>query len=178
MILPENNHFSNIVLIGMAGAGKSTVGSGLAEALCWNFIDTDDLIAETAGHGLQEMLDSCGRHHFQALEERILLGLDPAETVIATGGSAVYSRKGMEHLQEIALVIWLDVPLPELEVRVKNFCSRGLVNPDGTSFAALYQQRVALYHRYARLHIRCLDREPVEIVSEIMTRGRQVGLLF
>jgi len=176
MILPENTHFSNIVLIGMAGAGKSTIGSRLAAALCWDFIDTDDLIAEAAGSGLQEMLDSHGWHYFQDLEERILLSLDPSKTVIATGGSAVYSRAGMEHLRTIALVIWLDVPLPELEIRVKNLHSRGLVNPDGTSFSRLYQQRHGLYQSSAHLRIDCMDKGPPQIVSEIIAQGRRRGI--
>jgi len=171
MISPENSHFTNIALIGMAGAGKSTVGHLLADRLGFRFIDTDDMIAESAGTGLQNVLDNYGQQQFQVLEEQVLLSIDAVRSVIATGGSAVYSRTGMEHLQTIALVVWLDVPLPELEARVNNLDSRGLVNPDGTSFARLYRQRFELYRQYAHLRIPCLDKSPSQVVREIIEQG-------
>ena len=177
MILPENTHFQNIALIGMAGAGKSTVGLLLADSLSYRFIDTDDLIEVSAGMSLQRVLDNYGRQRFQVMEERVLLSIDTDHCVIATGGSAVYCRVGMEHLQAIALVVWLDVPLPELEVRVNNLHSRGLINPDGTSFARLYQQRFDLYRRYAHLRIHCRDKGVPQIVSEIIAHGQQRDFL-
>jgi len=175
MILPENTHFANIALIGMAGAGKSTVGLRLADRLDYRCLDTDDLIAASAGIRLQRILDKYGRQRFQVLEERILLSIAGERTVIATGGSAVYARAGMEHLQAIALVVWLDVPLPDLELRVNNLQSRGLVNPDDISFARLYQQRFALYRRYAHLRIHCRDKGVAQIVNEIIAQGGQGG---
>ena len=178
MILPENNHFQDIALIGMAGAGKSTVGLLLADSLDYDFIDTDDLIAAAAGTSLQHVLDRHGRQHFQMLEEEILLSIAVDHSVIATGGSAVYSRAGMKHLQAIALVVWLDVPLPVLEMRVNNLQSRGLVNPDGTSFSRLYQQRFNLYQRYAHIRIQCRDKGVPQIVSEITAQVKKRGRGF
>ena len=171
MISPENSHFINIGLIGMAGAGKSTVGHLLADRLDFRFIDTDDIIAESAGADLQNVLDNYGRQQFQVLEEQVLLSIDAVRTVIATGGSAVYSRAGMEHLRALALIVWLDVPLPELEARVNNLDSRGLDNPDRTSFARLYRQRLELYRQYAHLRIPCLDKSPSQVVQEIIEQG-------
>ncbi len=168
MILSENNHLFNIVLIGMAGAGKSTVGPLLAELLQHQFIDTDDLIADSRAASLQQVLDTLGRKRFQALEEQILSALNLDRHIIATGGSAVYSRAGMKHLQEIGLLIWLDVDLPELEDRVDNLDSRGLVNPDGIGFAELYHQRLGLYRQYADVRIDCTGKGPREIAREIV----------
>ena len=168
MILPENTDFLNIVLIGMAGAGKSTVGPLLSDRLQFHFIDTDDLIADSRATSLQQVLDSLGQQQFRALEEQTLLAINLRNHVIATGGSAVYSRPGMTHLQDIGLVVWLDVALPELEARVNNLDSRGLVNPDGTSFAELYRSRQALYRQYAALRIDCTGKDPQQIVDEIV----------
>ena len=173
MILPENKHLLNIALIGMAGAGKSTVGPLLAEYLQFRFVDTDDLIADSRSTSLQQVLDTLGQEQFQALEEQTLLALNLKSHVIATGGSAVYSRPGMKHLQEIATVVWLDVELPELEARVDNLDSRGLVNPDGTGFAELYRQRFELYRQYADVRIDCTGKGPKEIALEIFDQIEQ-----
>jgi len=170
MILPENNHFLNIILIGMAGAGKSTVGPLLADRLQYDFVDTDDLIADSRAATLQQVLDSLGQHRFRALEEQTLVAINLHKHVIATGGSAVYSRPGMTHLQDIGLVVWLDVALPELEARVNNLNSRGLVNPDGSSFAELYRQRLDLYRKYADLRIDCTGKGVQEIVKEMVEK--------
>lgn len=172
MILPENNHFFNIVLIGMAGAGKSTVGPLLAAGLQYRFVDTDDLIADSRAASLQQVLDSLGQQQFRALEEQTLVAINLRNHVIATGGSAVYSRPGMAHLQDIALVVWLDVALPELEARVNNLESRGLVNSDGGSFAELYRQRFDLYRKYADLRIDCTAKGPQEIADEMVEEVR------
>lgn len=173
MILPEINHLFNIALIGMAGAGKSTVGLLLAEYLQFHFVDTDDLIADSRATSLQQVLDTLGQEQFQALEEQTLLALNMCSHVVATGGSAVYSRPGMKHLQEIATVVWLDVELPELESRVDNLDSRGLVNPNGTGFAELYRQRLDLYREYADVRIDCTSKGPKEIAREIFDQIEQ-----
>jgi len=172
MILPENSHFFNIVLIGMAGAGKSTVGPLLAERLKYQFVDTDDLIVDSRAVSLQQLLDSLGMERFRALEEEILVAINVKAHVIATGGSAVYSRLGMTHLHDIGLIVWLDVSLPELEARVRNLTSRGLVNPDGGSFAQLYQQRFDLYRKYADLRIDCTGKGVLRIAEEIVEKSR------
>ena len=170
MVLSENNYLLNIALIGMAGAGKSTIGPLLAEQLQYYFVDTDDLIANSRATSLQQLLDTLGQKQFQALEEQTLLAINLRSHVIATGGSAVYSRPGMKHLQEIALVVWLDVALPDLEARVDNLDSRGLVNPNGIGFAELCRQRLDLYREYADLRIDCTGKEVKEIAREIVEK--------
>ena len=157
----------------MAGAGKSTVGPLLAQALQISFVDTDDLIAASRKASLQQVLDSLGQAEFQALEEEVLLSINLRDHVIATGGSVIYSRAGMEHLRQIAAIIWLDVELAVLEKRVNNLDSRGLVNPDGMSFAELYQQRQGLYRQFADLRINCTGHTPREIVEKIAGQFRE-----
>ena len=164
----EITNFINIILIGMAGAGKSTVGPLLAEKLGYSFTDTDDIISKRYNAPLQYLLDLHGIEGFRAIEEKTILKLNPYHTVVATGGSAVYSQPSMLHLKNIGHVIWLDVPLHELEQRVHNQNSRGLINPKGGSFAELYNQRQPLYQQYATSRIDCSSKSPQEIVQHIM----------
>lgn len=170
MILPENTLFLNFVLIGMAGAGKSTVGPLLAKRINYDYVDTDDLIAASHASRLQQVLDTLGAEQFQAEEEKTLLDINLRNHVIATGGSAVYSRPGMEHLRQIGMVVWLDVDLELLEYRVNNPHSRGLINPDGMSFAELYYQRLALYNEFAHMRIKCAKDTPEDIVEKIVLK--------
>ncbi len=163
----KNTNLINIILIGMAGAGKSTVGPLLAEKLGFTFIDTDDLIVQSSQASLQQLLESCGMDAFQAIEEHTLVSVAGQHLVIATGGSAIYSTKGMLHLQQTGTVIWLDVPLEELEQRVNNVNSRGLINPTATSFADLFTQRLPLYRHFAAIRIDCARKTPNEIATLI-----------
>ncbi|WP_267927564.1 shikimate kinase [Desulfolithobacter dissulfuricans] len=161
---------SNIILIGMAGAGKSTVGRLLADRTGRPYIDTDDLISAAGNGTLQDILDRDGLASFQALEERVLLNLSCLNHVIATGGSVIYSRKGMAHLKKIGWIVFLDVDLDELEKRVRNQHSRGLINPSGIGFDALYRERLPLYNTYCDLRIRATDLSPEEICEIIVDR--------
>ncbi len=170
MFTSEKNHFPNFILIGMAGAGKSTIGALLSQRLHCSFIDTDDLIARSGNGELQQLLDTLGSERFRILEEKVLLSVTLRNHVIATGGSAIYSQRGMAHLRQNGLIIWLDATLEELESRVTNLDSRGLVNPENIGFAELYHQRVDLYRTYAALRIDCSSRLPLEIVEDIVCR--------
>lgn len=140
---------TNIVLIGMPGAGKSTVGVVLAKRLGMDFVDTDVLIQVRCGRRLQEIIDGEGLAAFRRIEERVLLELDVNRSVVATGGSVVYSTAGMRHLKESGLLFFLDVPLEKLTERVRNMDSRGIVIDPGEDFAGLYRRRIALYRRWA-----------------------------
>ncbi|MCF6186351.1 MAG: shikimate kinase [Desulfobulbaceae bacterium] len=147
------NTFSNIILIGMAGAGKSTVGAVLASLAKKQFIDTDDLISEQTGMVLQDFLNSVGQKTFQHQEEQTLLSITLHDHVIATGGSAVYSSAGMRHLQKLGPIVLLEVDLETLEQRVDNKNSRGIVNPGKGSFRDLFYSRQPLYRRWADIRI-------------------------
>lgn len=162
---------TNLVLIGMAGAGKSTVGPLLARILSYGFVDVDDLIAADQQQSLQALVDRHGALWFRELEEKILLGLELQRHVIATGGSAIYGEAGMRHLQENGLVVFLDVPLTVLEARVGDMATRGLAREEGQSFAQLFAERQPLYRKYADIRIECAGMSLAEICDAILKAG-------
>ena len=154
---------SNIVLIGMPGAGKSTVGVILAKQTSRDFVDTDLLIQTSERRPLQKILDENGHIALREIEERILLSLDLDNYVIATGGSAAYSGKAMRHLKKNGVVVFLHVPFAEIVERVRDFGTRGIARAPEQSFADLFEERSVLYKKYADLTIVCegLDQEQV-----------------
>ncbi len=156
-------HPSSIVLIGMPGAGKSTVGVLLAKLTCRSFVDTDVLIQTQEGKPLQEIVDKDGHLALRAIEEQVIVGHGCMGCVIATGGSAVYSPVAMAHLKRHGTVVFLDVDLVILEERVRNLDTRGLAKRPDQSFRDLYEERTPLYRQYADITIDC-DRFTHEVV--------------
>ena len=157
----------NIVLIGMPGAGKSSIGVLLAKRLGYQFVDTDLLMQGEAHSRLQQIITHHGLTAFKALEERVVCQLAPHRTVVATGGSVVYSEPAMAHLRQLGRVVYLDLPLDELQRRVRNMDSRGLVIDPGETFANLYARRTPLYRQYAELTISCGGSTQEEIAAAI-----------
>ncbi len=143
----------NIVLIGMPGSGKSTIGVLLAKKMTYQFLDSDLLIQERAGMRLQDYIDQYGTDAFERLEDEVNASIDVENTVIATGGSAVYGEKSMMHLKEISTVVYLRVSYEELNNRIKDFATRGIVIPEGQTFLDVYNARAPLYERYADVTI-------------------------
>ena len=142
---------NNLILIGMPGAGKSTVGVILAKRLGFDFIDTDLLIQAKEKCRLQQIIDNQGLHCFQQIEEQTLLDLNTEQSVIATGGSVIYCPAGMAALAEIGHLVYLQVPLESLQQRIADMGQRGLVMASGQSFAQLYAERTPLYQSYGQL---------------------------
>jgi len=161
---------SNIVLVGMPGSGKSTVGVILAKLLSYDFIDTDVLIQSSQRRALQDIVDRDGHLALRKIEEDTLLSLDLQHHVIATGGSAVYSAAAMAHLAAIGTVVFLDVDLATLEGRVDNLATRGLVRRPGQSLADLFAEREALYKRAADITINCTGMTQEAVCSAIIAR--------
>jgi shikimate kinase len=166
---------SNIVLIGMPGSGKSTVGVILAKLSRRSFVDTDVLIQVSEGKSLQGIVDGEGHMALRAIEERVLLGLRCRDHVIATGGSSVYSPAAMEHLKRDGFVVFLETPLATLESRIRNFATRGLAKRPDQGLAELFQERHPLYASYADLVVNSESLTQEEVAVEIIDRLKVPG---
>ena len=158
---------SNITLIGMPGAGKSTSGIILAKIMALGFIDTDILIQINHQSPLQHILDGSGYMKLRQIEEEEILRLNITNQVIATGGSAVYSRAAMNHLKKISTIVFIDVDYEELCRRIDNFATRGIACARNQSFADLYWERLPLYERYADITIAAGNKTQEQIAVEI-----------
>ncbi len=157
----------NLTLIGMPGAGKSTVGIILAKALSFGFIDTDVLIQTSRQKSLQQILNESDHLTLRQVEEEEILKLDVDRHVIATGGSAVYSEKGMTHLKRISTIVFLEVDYAEIRRRIRNFDTRGIARAKGQSFRQLFEERQALYRRYAEIRVDGNRLSQEELAEEI-----------
>ncbi len=160
----------NVVLIGMPGAGKSTVGVVLAKRLGMSFIDSDLLIQEQEGKKLHEVIEEHGLDGFVEIEGRINTALAPKCAVIATGGSAVYCREAMEHFNSIATICYLQLTYEGIEHRLGDLTERGVVLRAGQTLKELYEERILLYEQYANLTVACENKNIREIVTELAKR--------
>ncbi|MDD2647368.1 MAG: shikimate kinase [Eubacteriales bacterium] len=139
----------NIILIGMPGSGKSTLGVVLAKMLGMDFIDTDLLIQRQTGKRLQEIVNESGVDRLIDCEEQAILGLEIENTLVATGGSVVYREKGMAHLKQLGRLVYLRVPYHDIEHHILNISTRGIAIRPGQTLFDLYKERTPLYEKYA-----------------------------
>ena len=157
----------NIILIGMPGAGKSTVGVVLAKKMGYRFLDSDLVIQEREGKLLHELIRELGSGGFLQLENEINASIRTDRSVIATGGSTVYGREAMEHFRQMGTVVYLSLPCDEIEKRLGDLNERGVVLAPGQTLRDLYRERVPLYESYAHRTIDCSNKSIREIVAEI-----------
>ena len=143
----------NIVLIGMPGAGKSTIGVILAKVLGYNFIDSDLLIQEQEQCLLKDIIDRDGLEGLITIEEQVNCDINTENAVIATGGSVIYGTKAMEHLREIGNVVYIRLSYETIENRLGNIKQRGVVFREDQTLKSLYEERCPLYEKYAHLII-------------------------
>lgn len=146
---------SNIILIGMPGSGKSTCGVVAAKMLLKNFFDTDLLIQNLEGKRLQDIINEKGIAYFEAAEEKAICSLDIEGTVIATGGSVIYSEKAMQHLSALGRIIYLHLDYDTMIKRINNLSTRGVVLKKGETLADMYEERLPLYRKWADVILDC-----------------------
>lgn len=158
---------SNLVLIGMPGAGKSTIGVLLAKKLNFEFIDTDLLIQSQQNRSLQDIVDNEGYMELRKIESDALKNLNCTRSLISTGGSAVYSPEGMENLKKIGTIVFLDVSYDEIVRRIGDFSQRGIAMAKNQTFEDLYNERNKLYNQYSELTIDCNQLSQDELCGHI-----------
>ena len=158
----------NVVLIGMPGVGKSTVGVLLAKRLNYSFLDTDIYIQTQERKSLQELIQIHGAAGFCDIEEQYILSVDVTSHVIAPGGSVVYRPKAMEHLETNGMIIHLDLELDRLKKRLDDIDARGVVIAPGQKLEDLYSQRHPLYRGYANFTVVTDGLTPDEVVGKII----------
>ncbi len=167
----------NITLIGMPGAGKSTLGVVLAKRLGYRFVDTDLLLQEGTGMLLSDLIERRGIEGFIEEENKLLAGLCCSHHVIATGGSAVYSEQGMENLKKLGRVVFIDIDMTELPKRLHtDLLTRGVVIRSGSTLQDLYDERRPLYQKYADITVNTVGLstlEAVELLSDAIAADEE-----
>ena len=161
------NMNNNIILIGMPGAGKSTVGVVLAKKLGYTFIDSDIVIQDEKGMLLHELITKFGIDGFNEIENEVNSKINVKNSVIATGGSAVYGKEAMEHFKSIGQVVYLKLPYDEIENRLGDLNERGVSIKKGQTLSSLYEERAPLYEKYSDITIDCNELSIRDIVSKI-----------
>jgi shikimate kinase len=164
-----SNSVNNIVLTGMPGSGKSTVGVLLAKRLGLGFVDTDLLIQQKAGRTLQEIVDADGYQALRIIEEAVLLELAVERQVISTGGSAVYSQRAMAHLKQGGVVVFLNIPLDEMVQRIGDHSLRGISRRPDQSLEGLFDERFRLYQRHCDLWVRASGMNQDEVCEAVVS---------
>ena len=166
----------NIILIGMPGVGKSTVGVILAKELGYQFLDSDLLIQQEEGRLLKDIIGEEGVDGFLEIENRVNLSIHASGSVIATGGSAVYGSRAMEHLRENGLVVYLKCSFQTLSRRLHDLHGRGVVLREEQTLKDLYDERTPLYEKYADLTICEDDKGIEETLSEVLRQLQSLNL--
>lgn len=159
---------NNIILIGMPGSGKSTIGVVLAKVLGYDFIDSDLLIQKKTKRLLWQIMEEDGIDGFNKIEEEVNCSIEADNSVISTGGSAVYGEKAMRHLGEIGTIVYLDVNYKTLRNRLGDLKKRGVVLKPGQTLKDLYKERIVLYEKYADITIKAENMNIPQTVDCIL----------
>lgn len=166
----KNAKTNNITLIGMPGAGKSTLGVVLAKVLGYEFLDSDLLIQKQEKRKLHRIIEEEGYEGFRQIENRVNASIEAEETVIATGGSVIYCQEAMEHLRSISTVVYLRLPLEALSKRLGNLKGRGVLLKEGQTLESLYLKRSPLYEKYADVIAEEEGKNLEESLQEVLYR--------
>ena len=160
---------NNIVLIGMPGAGKSTLGVVLAKALGFDFIDTDLIIQSEQNEKLYRIIEKKGIEKFIEIENSTVASLETENSVIATGGSVIFGKQAMENLKKLGTVVYLQVEEKEIEKRLSNIKTRGIVMEAGETVGKIYKERTPLYEKYADITVPCKGMDLEKTVEKIIS---------
>ena len=163
----------NIILIGMPGAGKSTVGVVLAKHLGYRFIDSDILIQNQYGKLLHEIIEERGVEGFWKVENDVNAAIQETRCVLATGGSAIYGSEAMTHLRKIGTVVYLQLSYESVKERLGDLNKRGVTLKEGQTLKSLYEERIPLYEQYAHIVVNCEKKAIRDIVAEIANNMRE-----
>lgn len=164
---------NNVVLIGMPGVGKSTSGVILAKVLNYDFLDSDLVIQKKTGKRLKDIISGEGIDGFNAVENQINREIQCENTVIATGGSVVYGKEAMEHFQEIGTIIYLKISYESLDERLGDLDERGVVHKKGQTLQDIYEERTALYEKYADVTVELDGKTVAETVDAVLAALQQ-----
>lgn len=159
---------NNIILIGMPGAGKSTLGVLLAKALGYHFVDTDILIQDDQEELLQNIINQHGLERFKEIEEETIIKHRFSHSIVATGGSVVYYEDAMEKLKKEGTILYIKLSYETIEARINNIETRGLVVDPDKTLKDLYDERTSLYEKYAEITVNCETKTVEESVKEII----------
>lgn len=159
---------NNIILIGMPGCGKTTLGTELSEKLGYGYIDSDSVIVAREGKRLNEIIAEVGREGFLDIEAKINSELCANRCVIATGGSVIYRDKAMQHLKTLGKIVYLQLPYEVIERRLGDLKKRGVALKDGFTLKDLYNERTPLYEKYADITVPLQGQSIMKAVEEIM----------
>jgi shikimate kinase len=161
---------SNIVLIGMPGSGKSTVGVILAKMIAKRYLDTDILLQNIENRSLQHIIDENGHMALREVEQRVLLGIKCKNHIVATGGSAAYSEPAMIHLKKNGIIVFLHADLRTLNQRIHNYETRGLAKRPDQSFQDLFEERLVLYEKYADITVPSSNMTQDQVCDSIVNQ--------
>lgn len=161
---------TNVILIGMPGCGKSTLGVLLAKALMMDFVDTDLIMQNRSGKPLQQMVDELGTEGFSQAEEDCICSLDLQNTVIATGGSVALEERAMEHLAKTGKIVFVKLTYETIESRLKNIATRGITLKKGQTLHDLYNYRQPFYHRWGQIIVEADGQEIEQTVQALVSR--------
>ena len=159
---------NNVVLIGMPGVGKSTSGVILAKVLNYDFLDSDLVIQKKTGQRLKDIISGEGIDGFNAVENQINREIQCENTVIATGGSVVYGKEAMEHFQKIGTIVYLKISYESLDERLGDLDERGVVHKKGQTLQDIYEERTALYEKYADVTVELDGKTVAETVDAVL----------
>lgn len=158
---------NNVILIGMPGVGKSTIGVVLAKNLGYSFLDSDLVIQQQTGKLLHEIISEQGLDGFLQIEEEVNAAVNVTQTIVATGGSAVFGEKAMQHFKKLGVIVYLYLPYEQIEERLGDLTKRGVAVKEGQTLWDIYEEREPLYERYADYKVDCSGKQIRDIVAQI-----------